>query len=185
MILLDMKNSKTVSSPLNLSASKDKPLLSFSDLLRGASEKKEGKTIQNGSLVLALGSEEKSIKSTKSLLKTDNLASLALSSDEEQELLELNPKLANPYSHKGYSLGKLGRLDEAMKLSNKALEIEPDYAKALYRRTYLHLLNNDKANALKDLTKAVSLYSELKKQAGKDKDFEPLWNDEDFKKIVN
>ena len=42
MILLDMKNSKTVSSPLNLSASKDKPLLSFSDLLRGASEKKEG-----------------------------------------------------------------------------------------------------------------------------------------------
>ncbi len=94
MILLDMKNSKTVSSPLNLSASKDKPLLSFSDLLRGASEKKEGKTIQNGSLVLALGSEEKSIKSTKSLLKTDNLASLALSSDEEQELLELNPKLA-------------------------------------------------------------------------------------------
>ncbi|OHE20635.1 MAG: flagellar hook-length control protein [Sulfurimonas sp. RIFOXYD2_FULL_37_8] len=95
MILLDMKNSKTVSSPLNLSASKDKPLLSFSDLLRGASEKKEGKTIQNGSLVLALGSEEKSIKSAKSLLKTDNLASLIVSSDEEQELLELNPKFAS------------------------------------------------------------------------------------------
>jgi flagellar hook-length control protein FliK len=95
MILLDMKNSKTVSSPLNLSTSKDKPLLSFSDLLRGASEKKEGKAIQNGSLVLALGSEEKSIKSAKSLLKTDNLASLILSSDEEQELLELNSKLAS------------------------------------------------------------------------------------------
>ena len=95
MILMDMKNSKTVSSPLNLSTSKDKPLFSFSDLLRGASEKKEGKAIQNGSLVLALGSEEKSVKSAKSLLKTDNLASLTLSSDEEQELLELNPKL-NP-----------------------------------------------------------------------------------------
>jgi flagellar hook-length control protein FliK len=99
MILMDMKNSKTVSSPLNLSTSKDKPLISFSDLLRGASEKKDGKTIQNGSLVLALGSEEKSIKSAKSLLKTDNLASLLkekniLSSDEKQELLELNPKLA-------------------------------------------------------------------------------------------
>jgi flagellar hook-length control protein FliK len=95
MILLDMKNSKTVSSPLNLSTSKDKPLLSFSDLLRGASEKKEGKAIQNGSLALALGSEEKSIKSAKSLLKIDNLASLILSSDEEQELLELNSKLAS------------------------------------------------------------------------------------------
>jgi flagellar hook-length control protein FliK len=95
MILLDTKNSKSLSSPLNLSTSKDKPLLSFSDLLRGASEKKEGKIIQNGSLALALGSEEKSIKSAKSLLKTDNLASLILSSDEEQELLELNPKLAS------------------------------------------------------------------------------------------
>jgi flagellar hook-length control protein FliK len=95
MILMDMKNSKTVSSPLNLSTSKDKPLFSFSDLLRGASEKKEGKAIQNGSLALAFGSEEKSIKSAKSLLKTDNLASLILSSDEEQELLELNSKLAS------------------------------------------------------------------------------------------
>ena len=95
MILLDMKNSKSLSSPLNLSTSKDKPLFSFSDLLRGASEKKEGKAIQNGSLALALGSEEKSIKSAKSLLKTDNLASLILSSDEEQELLELNSKLAS------------------------------------------------------------------------------------------
>ena len=95
MILLDMKNSKSLSSPLNLSTSKDKPLLSFSDLLRGASEKKEGKNIQNGSLALALGSEEKSIKSAKSLLKTDNLASLIVSSDEEQELLELNPKFAS------------------------------------------------------------------------------------------
>jgi len=99
MILLNMKNSKTLSSPLNLSASKDKPLLSFSDLLRGASEKKEGKTVQNGSLVLALGSEEKSVKSAKSLLKTDNLASLLkeeniLSSDEEHEFLEFNLKLA-------------------------------------------------------------------------------------------
>ncbi|OHE15936.1 MAG: flagellar hook-length control protein, partial [Sulfurimonas sp. RIFOXYD12_FULL_36_11] len=84
-----------MSSPLNLSTSKDKPLLSFSDLLRGASEKKEGKNIQNGSLALALGSEEKSIKSAKSLLKTDNLASLIVSSDEEQELLELNPKFAS------------------------------------------------------------------------------------------
>ena len=100
MILLDMKNSKSLSSPLNNSTSKDKPLISFSDLLKGASEKKEGKTIQNGSLVLALGSEEKSIKPAKSLLKTDTLASLlkgenTLTSDEKQELLELNPKLAS------------------------------------------------------------------------------------------
>jgi len=98
MILLDMKNGKTVSSPLNLSTSKDKPLLSFSDLLRGASEKKEAKTVQNGSLVLALSGEDKNIKPAKTLLKTDNLSSILKSEDKlslnkEQELSELNPKL--------------------------------------------------------------------------------------------
>ena len=113
MVLLDMKNDKTLSLPLNSSSSKDKPLVSFADLLKGVSEKKESKSIQNGSSVLALGVEEKSTKSIKSSSKTenqesltkiqssksspkDNLASLLsgdkLSQEEKSEILELDPK---------------------------------------------------------------------------------------------
>lgn len=98
MILLDMKNSKATSSPLGLSVSKEKPLASFADLLRGASDKKESKVIQNGSLVLALDAQNTTVKTPKNIQKTENLASV-LKMDEkiletnEVEFLELNPKL--------------------------------------------------------------------------------------------
>lgn len=101
MIVANAKSAKasSSSSPLSLSTSKDKPILSFSDLLRGASDKKDVKVIQNGSLILALGSEEKSVKTTKSTSsKTDLLHSLLKNEEnitpiKAQEPLELNPKL--------------------------------------------------------------------------------------------
>lgn len=101
MIVANAKSAKasSSSSPLSLSTSKDKPILSFSDLLRGASDKKDAKVIQNGSLILALGSEEKSVKTTKSTSsKTDSLHSLLKNEENAtpikvQEPLELNPKL--------------------------------------------------------------------------------------------
>lgn len=104
MIVPNMKNSKTSSSspssPLSLSPTKDKFALSFSDLLKGVSDKKDAKVVQNGSLILSLGNEEKSIKEAKTtILKKDSLQSL-LKNDENQtpikaaEPLELNPKLA-------------------------------------------------------------------------------------------
>lgn len=99
MILLDMKNSKTTSSPLGLSASKDKPLLSFADLLKGAGDKKESKVVQNGSLVLAIDTQESSIKTSKNTVQKSQHLSTALKIEEkslkieEAEFLELNPKL--------------------------------------------------------------------------------------------
>ncbi|MDQ1245627.1 MAG: flagellar hook-length control protein FliK, partial [Campylobacterota bacterium] len=101
MIVANAKSAKasSSSSPLSLSTPKDKPILSFSDLLRGAGDKKDEKLIQNGSLVLALESEEKSVKTAKSTSsKTDSLLSLLkneenLAPNKSVESLELNPKL--------------------------------------------------------------------------------------------
>lgn len=108
MVLLDMKNANgsSSSSPLSLAASKDKPTISFSDLLRGVSEAKDKKIVQNGSLVLALNSEEKVTKAPKTSSKVSStvsskasaLASLMQTQDKvvekkEKEPLELNPKL--------------------------------------------------------------------------------------------
>jgi len=55
MISLDLKNDTTSSAsksfPLGLSTSTEEQSSSFSDLLRGVSEKKDSKNIQNGSLI--------------------------------------------------------------------------------------------------------------------------------------
>lgn len=99
MIVANAKSAKASSSPLNLSVPKEKPILSFSDLLRGVSDKKDAKAIQNGSLILSLASEEKSVKTAKSTSsKTDSLLSLLkneenLTPHKMIEQLELNPKL--------------------------------------------------------------------------------------------
>ncbi|HUH42927.1 MAG TPA: flagellar hook-length control protein FliK [Sulfurimonas sp.] len=100
MVLLDMKNTNGSSSPspLNLAAPKEKPTISFSELLRGASDAKDKKVVQNGSLVLALSNEEKSIKTPKATSKTTTLTSLMQTQEvkvekKEKEPLELNPKL--------------------------------------------------------------------------------------------
>jgi len=101
MIVANAKSTKasSSSSPLNLSAPKQNNAFSFSELLRGVSDKKDAKVAQNGSLILSLGSEEKSLKTAKSSsLKGDSLHSLLkieenLPSGKIEEPLELNPKL--------------------------------------------------------------------------------------------
>lgn len=101
MIVANAKSAKasSSSSPLNLSVPKEKPALSFSDLLRGVSDKKDAKVVQNGSLILSLANEEKSPKTAKSAsLKKDSLHSLLKSEEnlppkKTAEPLELNPKL--------------------------------------------------------------------------------------------
>ena len=101
MVLLNMKNSKTSSSssPLSLSTPKDKPVISFSDLLKGVSDKKDAKLIQNGSSTLALEGKEKSVITTKTASSKKDSPILLLANEENLtpnktgEPLELNPKL--------------------------------------------------------------------------------------------
>ena len=57
VILLDSKSKNSSSSPLALVTPKNEKGISFSDLLRGVSEKKDAKGVQNGSLILSLGSD--------------------------------------------------------------------------------------------------------------------------------
>ena len=101
MISLDVKSEAkgTSSSPLSLQTPSDEPVVSFSDLLRGVSDKKDGKIVQNGSLLLALGSDEKDTKNSKDGMKVDTLLTLLKTEETsdilvDDEVLELNPKLA-------------------------------------------------------------------------------------------
>lgn len=99
MILLDGKSKNSSSSPLALVTPKNEKSISFSDLLKGVSEKKEAKGVQNGSLILSLGSEAKNVKPLQVDLKSEKNLSLLKSGDDftlskdEEEFSLLNQKL--------------------------------------------------------------------------------------------
>jgi len=106
MISLDMKSETTTSSsPLSLSTPSDKSSISFSELLKGVSEKKDTKLIQNGSMILSLDNEENSSNSSKLISKNDLLLSLLKNEDTlpvktSAEPLELNSELTSTLSTK-------------------------------------------------------------------------------------
>lgn len=107
VISLLAKSEPKVASPLGLSAKKEETALSFSELLKGAGAKKEGKTIQNGALVLSLKEPETSpktsVKSNVPLTQKETLSSLLKGEEKPaplraKEPLELNPKLTQNLS---------------------------------------------------------------------------------------
>ncbi len=73
----ELSSSKSSSSPLSLSPSKEgeekKGLLSFAELLHGATLKKDEKEIQNGSFVLSLKEKVESREKPRSANKADNI----------------------------------------------------------------------------------------------------------------
>ena len=98
--------------------------------------------------------------------------------------IELKPDLAGVWDNKGIALSKLGKLDEAIKHHDKAIELQPDYANAWYNKACTYSLKGDKGKALENLRKAIALDPKYKEMSKKDEDFKGLWDDEDFKKIV-
>jgi len=96
MISFESKTqASATSSPLNLVLKEESgdPTLSFSELLRGVSAKKDDKIIQNGALVLALD-EEVSEDTKASSTKTSSLLELLKGEQKEASKLplELNPE---------------------------------------------------------------------------------------------
>jgi flagellar hook-length control protein FliK len=120
MIFVEQKTSTTDSkSAFNLSApSKDeKPTLSFSELLRGASTKSDKKIVQNGALVLAFDKSEKTaltddkkdfsalLKNTSDVdLKTDNKKSDSKTSKTTADKIEINPQATSNMTPKEIKL---------------------------------------------------------------------------------
>ena len=96
----------------------------------------------------------------------------------------LDPVRPDVWGMKAGSLAKSGRFDEAIISINKGMELAPDQPASLYNRACIYCLKGDKANALADLKKAISMNPSFKEYARKDKDFKSLYDDEDFKKLT-
>ncbi|MGB8218241.1 MAG: tetratricopeptide repeat protein [Candidatus Methanoperedens sp.] len=101
-----------------------------------------------------------------------------------EKAIELKPDNAISWDRKGDVLIKLGRHYDAIEALEKAVELKPDFAKAWYNSACAYSIKGDKEKALSCLKKAIELDTSNKEDAKKDKDFEKLWDDKDFKKLV-
>jgi tetratricopeptide (TPR) repeat protein len=88
-------------------------------------------------------------------------------------------------TNKGLALSKLGKQKEALKVYEKALEIKPNSYDILYNYACACSLMKNREQALYYLKHSIEITSLVKERAKSDKDFQDLWEDSDFKKIVS
>jgi len=93
-------------------------------------------------------------------------------------------KLPEAYVFISLIYTKLGNHDEAIKMCEKAIEINENYANAWYNRACVYSLKGDKQKALSDLKQAIELDKKYKEMAKSDEDVKALWDDTEFKKLV-
>ena len=95
------------------------------------------------------------------------------------------------YGSWGLALIGLGKLrkeksfyEEALRKFEKGIEIRKDDPDIWYFKACAYSLLEEKNNTLESLKRAIELDSKFKEIAKKDEDFRDLWNDKDFKKLV-
>jgi tetratricopeptide (TPR) repeat protein len=91
---------------------------------------------------------------------------------------------SDAWQNKAGLLAKTNKLDDAIYSYSRAIQLSPDVAVFIYNRGCAYCRKGDKANALADLKKAISMNPSFKQNAPKDEDFKSLWEDEDFKKLT-
>jgi tetratricopeptide (TPR) repeat protein len=91
---------------------------------------------------------------------------------------------SDAWQNKAGLLAKTNKLDEAIYSYTRAIQLSPGVAVFIYNRGCAYCRKGDKANALADLKKAISMNPSLKGNAPMDEDFKSLWDDEDFKKLI-
>lgn len=81
-------------------------------------------------------------------------------------------------------LVKLGRDDDALKSFEKAIGLDPDYARAHYNKALCYALQKEFDVALEALQQAIRLDPEYKEEARTDPAFDELWEDAWFRELV-
>lgn len=93
----------------------------------------------------------------------------------------LDPKRADVWGMKAGAEAKSGKYAEALKSANKGIEIAPKSFVGIYNRACIYALMGEKTSAIADLKKAIELNPGIKNHARTDKDFESMFDDEEFK----
>jgi tetratricopeptide (TPR) repeat protein len=95
------------------------------------------------------------------------------------------PNLAVLWNNKGAEFVKLQQYDEAKRAFNQATEIKPDLVPAWFNLANVYAMEGKREEALTKLRRAVKTDPDFKKTAKKASCFKELWNDKDFKRLIN
>lgn len=101
--------------------------------------------------------------------------------------LEIEQNDVVALTNKGYALAVFGKFEEARVLLDKALTIDPKDASTLYAYACIYSLMNEKKEAIENLRRSIELNPSFKERAKDEEDFmqfTDLWNDIDFKRII-
>jgi tetratricopeptide (TPR) repeat protein len=105
--------------------------------------------------------------------------------DKAGELKDTVPlKTMDDYFQYGIYQTNAGRFEEAQKLLEKALKMNPEEGKVHYALADLHCLMGQPDVCLDYLKRAVQIDKFFRVLAQNETDFEPLWEDKKFKLII-
>lgn len=101
------------------------------------------------------------------------------------EILKLNSNDAEVYAYKADAVLDMDEYEWALNLSNKALEIDPDYGYAYWQRSCANAVLGNKQEALDDLLIAVQKSPNLKEELEKEELFENIKDAPEFKEMMS
>jgi tetratricopeptide (TPR) repeat protein len=90
----------------------------------------------------------------------------------------------NHLGNLGNAYSALGDAKKAIEYYEQALKVNPENKSMWYNKACAHSSMNKKSKALEDLKRAVDLNPSYRELAKSNKNFENLWEDQEFKDII-
>ena len=103
--------------------------------------------------------------------------------DIYDEILKINVNDAEVYAYKADAVLDIDEYEWALNLSNKAIEIDPEYGYAYWQRSCANAALDNKNEAIEDLLTAIEKSPHLKDEIEDEELFENIKESDAFKKI--
>lgn len=103
--------------------------------------------------------------------------------DLYDEIIKINSNDAEVYAYKADAVLDMDEYEWALNLSNKAIEIDPEYGYAYWQRSCANAVLDNKHEAIEDLQTAIDKSPQLRDEINNEVLFENIKGSEEFKKI--
>ncbi|MGV8058179.1 MAG: tetratricopeptide repeat protein [Smithellaceae bacterium] len=97
---------------------------------------------------------------------------------------QMDPKNPHAYHLRAWAHNGLGNKRQTLEDFEKSLRLDPNNSWTLWNIAKYYALSGNKEKSLQELGKAIRINGALKKITKTDTNFQSLWNDVDFRKLV-
>ncbi len=97
---------------------------------------------------------------------------------------QMDPKNLFIYLFRAWAHNALGNKRQALEDFDKSLDLAPNSSFPHWNIATYYALGGEKEKSIAELRKTISINGTFKQKAKTDKNFQSLWNDSDFKKLV-